>query len=112
LNQRCVKTRWLPNVQAHLEPPGPPVAARSEEDRDHPDDAERARINQIVIRRTGRPPSELRLLHSMGGLVAVVTVAVPPDTSLPRAHDLASRFEDSIRDRQPHVDDVVVHTEP
>ena len=32
--------------------------------------------------------------------------------TVPQAHDLASRLEDDIRDGQPHIQDVVVHTEP
>jgi divalent metal cation (Fe/Co/Zn/Cd) transporter len=32
--------------------------------------------------------------------------------SLPDAHELASRLEDDIRLGQPHMQDVVVHTEP
>ena len=32
--------------------------------------------------------------------------------SLPDAHELASRLEDDIRDGEPHMQDVVVHTEP
>jgi divalent metal cation (Fe/Co/Zn/Cd) transporter len=44
--------------------------------------------------------------------VVFVSVAVPPDTSLLEAHELASRLEDDIRDDQPHMQDVVVHTEP
>jgi divalent metal cation (Fe/Co/Zn/Cd) transporter len=28
------------------------------------------------------------------------------------AHELASRLEDAIREAQPHMQDVVVHTEP
>jgi divalent metal cation (Fe/Co/Zn/Cd) transporter len=32
--------------------------------------------------------------------------------TLPEAHELASRLEDEIREGQPHMQDVVVHTEP
>jgi divalent metal cation (Fe/Co/Zn/Cd) transporter len=38
--------------------------------------------------------------------------AVPPDMALADAHELASRLEDDIRAAQPHMQDVVVHTEP
>jgi divalent metal cation (Fe/Co/Zn/Cd) transporter len=37
---------------------------------------------------------------------------VPADMTLADAHELASRIEDDIRDGQPHMQDVVVHTEP
>ena len=100
------------DVHTHLEPLEQPLAARPGEDGEHPDRAERDRISRIVLDRTGREPRELRLLHAAGGLVVFVSVAVPPDVPLPYAHDLASRLEDDIRDGQPHVQDVVVHTEP
>jgi divalent metal cation (Fe/Co/Zn/Cd) transporter len=32
--------------------------------------------------------------------------------TLSAAHELASRLEDDIRSDQPHMQDVVVHTEP
>jgi divalent metal cation (Fe/Co/Zn/Cd) transporter len=99
------------DVHTHLEPLEEPLAARPDDD-GHPDEAERERIGAIVERRTGRPPLELRLLHAVGGLVVFVSVAVAPGMSLPEAHELASRLEDDIREAQPHMQDVVVHTEP
>lgn len=99
-------------VQTHLEPLEQPVAARPDEDRDHPDETERQRISRLVVNRTGAAPRELRLLHAFGGLVVFVSVAVRPDMTLPEAHDLASRLEEDIREGQRHVQDVVVHTEP
>jgi divalent metal cation (Fe/Co/Zn/Cd) transporter len=41
-----------------------------------------------------------------------VSVGVRAQMSLPDAHELASRLEDDIRAGQPHMQDVVVHTEP
>jgi cation diffusion facilitator family transporter len=102
----------IEDVQTHLEPLEQPVAARPDEDDDHPDERERQRISRLVVDRTGEPPRELRLLHAAGGLVIFVSVAVPADVTLPEAHDLASRLEEDIREGQPHVQDVVVHTEP
>jgi cation diffusion facilitator family transporter len=102
----------IEDVQTHLEPLEQPVAARPDEDRDHPDEDERQRISDLVVNRTGAPPRELRLLHASGGLVVFVSVAVPPEVTLPEAHDLASGLEDDIREGQPHLLDVVVHTEP
>jgi cation diffusion facilitator family transporter len=99
------------DVQTHLEPLEQPVAARPDEDR-HSDDLQRERIAKLVLDRTGQPPRALRLLHAAGGLVVFVGVAVPADMTLSQAHDLASRLEDDIRDGQPHMQDVVVHTEP
>jgi cation diffusion facilitator family transporter len=100
------------DVQTHLEPLEAPVAARPDEDRTVPDEAQRRRISELVLDRTGWPPRELRLLHAAGGLVVFVSVAVAADMALPDAHELASRLEDDIREGQPHIQDVVVHTEP
>src|SRR3984885_14606564 len=100
------------DVQTHLEPLEQPVAARPDEDHDHHDDPQRQRITKLVLDRTGQPPRELRLLHAAGGLVVFVSVAVRADMTLLQAHDLASRLEDDIREGQPHMQDVVVHTEP
>jgi cation diffusion facilitator family transporter len=100
------------DVHTHLEPLEQPLAARPDEDRATPDEAQRARITQLVLGRTGQPPRELRLLHAAGGLVVFVSVAVPADVTLRDAHELASRLEDDIRSGQPHMQDVVVHTEP
>jgi cation diffusion facilitator family transporter len=99
-------------VYTHLEPLEQPVAARPGEDRDAPDEAQRRRITQLVLDRTDQPPRELRLLHADGGLVVFVSVAVRADMTLADAHELASRLEDDIREGQPHMQDVVVHTEP
>ena len=100
------------DAHTHLEPLEQPVAARPDEDGEHPDEPERERITRLVHDRTGQPPRELRLLHAAGGLVVFVSVAVPAEMTLPDAHELASRLEDDIRDGQPHMQDVVVHTEP
>jgi cation diffusion facilitator family transporter len=100
------------DVHTHLEPLEQPLAARPDEDGERPDEAERERIIGLVVARTGEPPRELRLLHAAGGLVVFVSVVVPAGTALSSAHDLASRLEEDIRDRQSHMQDVVVHTEP
>lgn len=100
------------DVHTHLEPLEHPVAARPDDDLDHRDDAQRDRISSLVADRTGQPPRELRLLHGDAGLVVFVSVAASPDMRLPDAHELASRLEDDIRAGQPHMQDVVVHTEP
>ncbi|MEA2127559.1 MAG: hypothetical protein QOJ85_450 [Solirubrobacteraceae bacterium] len=100
------------DVHTHLEPLEQPVAARPDVDCAAPDDVLRERVTQLVNDRTGKAPRQLRLLHAAGGLVVFVSVAVPADMALPDAHELASRLEDDIRDGQPHMQDVVVHTEP
>lgn len=100
------------DVWTHLEPIEQPLAARPDEHLEHPDDTERERIARIVVDWTGHPPRDLRLLRAAGGLVVFVSVAVPAEMTLPRAHELASGLEDDIRQGQPHIQDVVVHTEP
>ncbi|MCW3062912.1 MAG: cation-efflux pump [Solirubrobacterales bacterium] len=99
------------DVQTHLEPLERPVAARPDDPAQARDEEQR-RISDLVRRRTGGPPRELRLLHTEAGLVVFVSVAVGPSMSLADAHELASRLEDDIREGQPHMVDVVVHTEP
>jgi cation diffusion facilitator family transporter len=97
------------DVHTHLEPLEAPLRAR---EATLSDDAERERIRELVLRRTGQPPRELRLLHTDAGLVVFVSVTTGADSELPAAHELASRLEDDIREVQPHMADVVVHTEP
>lgn len=97
------------DVHTHLEPFELPLTAQEARPTD---DAERERISELVLRRTGRPPRELRLLHTDAGLVVFVSVTTGADSPLPAAHELASRLEDDIREAQPHMTDVVVHTEP
>lgn len=97
------------DVHTHLEPLELPLRAQDETPTD---DAQRERITQLVLRRTGLLPRELRLLHTDTGLVVFVSVATGADSPLPAAHELASRLEDDIREAQPHMTDVVVHTEP
>ena len=98
------------DVHTHLEPLERPLIARDEAGAS--DERERQRITRVVVDRTGVAPRELRLLHSEAGLVVFVSVVAGPDTRLPDAHELASRLEDDIREAQPHMTDVVVHTEP
>src|SRR4051812_31192089 len=100
------------DVHTHLEPLEQPVAARPDDSSEGPDEDQRQRIAQLVRDRSGEPPRELRLLHAAGGLVVFVSVAVAPQMTLADAHELASRLEDDIRAGQPHMQDVVVHTEP
>ena len=98
------------DVHTHLEPIERPLDAR---DADQPSsELERERITELVLQRTGHPPRELRLLRTDTGLVVFVSVAAGPASRLPAAHELASRLEDDIREAQPQIADVVVHTEP
>jgi cation diffusion facilitator family transporter len=98
------------DVHTHLEPLERPLTAQSTT---RPaDEAERERITQLVVQRTGHPPRDLRLLHTDTGLVVFVSVVAGPGSALLAAHELASRLEDDIREAQPDMADVVVHTEP
>ena len=98
------------DVHTHLEPLERPLIA--EDASGASDEKERERITELVVERTSHEPRELRLLHTDGGLVVFVSVVAGPETKLPDAHELASRLEDDIREAQPHMADVVVHTEP
>ena len=60
----------------------------------------------------GSPPREARILATAQGLVVLVTIAVPGETTLADAHDLAGLVERRVRQALPRVADVVVHTEP
>jgi cation diffusion facilitator family transporter len=98
------------DVHTHLEPIERPLNARDE---DPPSsELERERITDLVLQRTGHPPRELRMLRTDKGLVVFISVAAGRASRLPAAHELASRLEDDIREAQPEIVDVVVHTEP
>jgi divalent metal cation (Fe/Co/Zn/Cd) transporter len=102
--------RSVEDVHTHLEPLERPLVAQDETGES--DEAERERIGRVVSERTGAPPRNLRLLHTDRGVVVFVSVAAGLDIRLPAAHELASRLEDDIREAQPAIVDVVVHTEP
>src|SRR5450755_2464160 len=98
------------DVHTHLEPLERPLVASDKLGAS--DEIERERITRLAIDRTGQEPRELRLLHTDDGLVVFVSVVAARDIALPDAHELARRLEDDIREGQPHMTDVVVHTEP
>jgi cation diffusion facilitator family transporter len=110
IEARLRKEPDVEDVHTHLEPLEKPVAARDETAPS--DDSERQRITDLVFRRTGQAPRELRLLQTDTGLVVFVSVGAGEGTGLTDAHNLASVLEDDIREGQPHMRDVVVHTEP
>lgn len=92
-------------VQTHLEPLG--EAARGTVVEDEPTEVERA-----VIAVTGRPPRNVRILHTDTGLVVLLTLALDGHTTLADAHDEASAVSKRVREALPGVADVIVHTEP
>jgi cation diffusion facilitator family transporter len=99
------------DVQTHLEPLEAPATARPAED---PGAA--ARIEALVVERTGAPPRRLRMLATDLGLVIFLDVVASPEATLEAAHDMARRLERDIRQDRPagaaRIADVVVHTEP
>jgi divalent metal cation (Fe/Co/Zn/Cd) transporter len=95
------------SVQTHLEPltePGAGRTAVANEDAD--------RIRRIVRERTGAEPREVRFLQTEDGLVAFLTLALAPESTLAQAHSLASEVEEDVRRDLPGLADVSVHTEP
>jgi cation diffusion facilitator family transporter len=103
------KEPGVASVHTHLEPLERPLAAAPGQAHDA---GEEKRINDLVCARTGENPRELLLLTTEGGRVVFVTVGVGVGVSLADAHEIAGRLEDDIRRDQPHMADVVVHTEP
>jgi cation diffusion facilitator family transporter len=99
----------LPNVvgvQTHLEP----LRETATGQRTAPPD-EKAVID-AVREVTGEEPRDVRLVRTDEGVLAFVTLRVPPELTLAEAHALASEVEERIRERRPEIADVVVHTEP
>jgi cation diffusion facilitator family transporter len=93
------------DVQTHLEPLAEPTPGRVV-------GHERAEIARIVLDVTARAPRAVRALDTDDGLVVLVTLGLPGETTLAAAHDEASEVEERIRAALPGVADVVVHTEP
>jgi divalent metal cation (Fe/Co/Zn/Cd) transporter len=70
------------------------------------------RVRGLVRELTGADPRELRFRDTDQGLLAFLTLALPPDMTLVDAHETASEIERRICDGQTSIFDVVVHTEP
>ena len=99
----------LPNVVAvrtHLEPLR--EAAAGERSGQPDEEALFAVVREV----TGEAPREVQLVRTDEGLLAFVTLRVPPHLTLAEAHALATEVEERIRERLPEIADVVVHTEP
>jgi cation diffusion facilitator family transporter len=93
------------DVQTHIEPLG-------EAGHGHEVELDRGAIAEIVRAETGRAPRDLRFFTTSDGVIAHLTLAVDGATALADAHAQASKIEERIRREQPHIDDVIVHTEP
>jgi cation diffusion facilitator family transporter len=103
----------LPNVsdvRTHLEPLEQPIAADPTAARGDRRTVEM--IEAIVREQTGETARDVRLLPTDAGSVVFMTIAVGSNASLSDAHRVASRLEESLRQRLPEIADVVVHTEP
>jgi len=107
IERRLQRKEAVDEVHTHLEPLEAPIEVETAVDapRGGP-------IAELVRRRTGRGPGELKLLISPLGLVVFLDVILDAETSLAEAHDLARLIEQEIRDSQPDIADVIVHTEP
>jgi divalent metal cation (Fe/Co/Zn/Cd) transporter len=97
-------------VQTHLEPLAEPAELVSAT----PSDVERelATVRGVVRSVSGVDPRTLRILRSDEGLVVFLTLAIDPASPLVDAHARASEIEAKIREQEPGIADVIVHTEP
>jgi cation diffusion facilitator family transporter len=95
-------------VQTHLEP----LAEAGEGRRAEDVAGDRELVERIVLEATNAAPRELRFLRTDDGLLAYLTLALNPATSLADAHARASEIEERIRRERPGITDVIVHTEP
>ncbi len=91
------------SVQTHLEPLSEPSLAVELAPGD---------VASIVRGVVGAPPREVRVLRTVDGLVAFVTLGFDPESTLAAAHARASEVEDRLRAEHPEIADVIVHTEP
>ncbi len=97
-------------VLSHIEPLSEEAAGMPVVDgRVHEEDE---RVRAVVRELTGADPRELRFRDTDQGLLAFLTLALPPDTTLVAAHEQASLVERRVRDEHPAIFDVIVHTEP
>ncbi len=101
----CAAVPEVDSVQSHLEPRSESAAGR-----EVPGDA--ALVERVVRETTGAPPLELRFLRTDGGVIAFLTLALDPASTLELAHARASEIEGRIRAELPDVAEVIVHTEP
>jgi cation diffusion facilitator family transporter len=97
-------------VQSHIEPLAGESSGRAVAAADLA--AERDAVRAIVSELTGAPPRELRFRETDSGLIAFLTLGMPPDTTLESAHGRASEIEQRLRAEHPRIVDVVIHTEP
>ena len=97
-------------VQTHLEPLAEPAEATAAGSAEV--ELEIDRVRRIVREVTGGEARGIRFLHSDEGLVVFLTLRVDPESPLSEAHARASEIEARVREAQPEIADVIVHTEP
>jgi cation diffusion facilitator family transporter len=97
-------------VQSHLEPLAEPAEGTATRAAEVGPEAESVLL--VVRELTGADPRELRFLRTDEGLVVFLTLGVPPDLPLAKAHARASDVVARIRRSHPGIADVIVHTEP
>ncbi len=97
-------------VQTHLEPLAEPAEATAAGPAEV--ELEIERVRRIVREVTSGEARGIRFLHSDEGLVVFLTLRVDPESPLSEAHARASEIEARVREAQPEIADVIVHTEP
>jgi cation diffusion facilitator family transporter len=100
----------LRSVHTHIEPLSATDFASKPASGDTAE--ERGAIEDTVRRVTGTLPVAVNFRDAERGRVALVTITLPGDESLPSAHRHAGRIEEAVRERCPRLADVIVHTEP
>ena len=75
-------------------------------------ESQRDAVNQLVKELTGREPRELRFRQTNQGLLAFLTLCLGAQTTLVKAHALASEIERRVLSDHPEIVEVLIHTEP
>src|SRR5205085_2874992 len=74
--------------------------------------ADRARIERTVQKLTGAAPDSVEFREAPSGRIAMVTISVAGDATLPEAHTLAGDVEAAIAAGCPDLSEIIIHTEP
>ena len=100
----------IARVHTHIEPLS--MTRKASKPRDKKVAADRARIDEIVQKLTGAAPDSVEFRESPSGRIALVTITVAGDVTLPAAHAIAGKVETEIEAACPEVLETIVHTEP
>lgn len=100
----------ISRVHTHIEPLSP--TREASKPRDAEVEADRAQIQKIVLSLTGALPEAIDFREAPSGRIALVTITVAGDVTLPDAHQLAGEIEAAITQRCPHLNETIIHTEP